>query len=87
MKILFYPEPDGANEYTSNMVNHIETVVGERLCYAPNIKDIVLRPHKTFRYKKYHNGKTTHETMSLKAEEFIRRFRRPLCFFARRPAQ
>jgi len=28
----------------------------------------------TFRYKKYHNGKATHETMSLKAEEFIRRF-------------
>lgn len=53
MKILFYPEPDGANEYTSNMVEHIETVVGERLCYAPNIKDIVLRPHKTFCYKKY----------------------------------
>ena len=53
MKILFYPEPDGANEYTSNMVNHIETVVDERLCYAPNIKDIVLRPHKTFCYKKY----------------------------------
>lgn len=53
MKILFYPEPDGANEYTSNMVNHIETVSGERLCYAPNIKDIVLRPRQTFRYKKY----------------------------------
>jgi len=28
----------------------------------------------TFRYKKYHNGNTSHETMSLKAEEFIRRF-------------
>ncbi|WP_297813165.1 glycosyltransferase [uncultured Methylophaga sp.] len=53
MKILFYPEPDGANEYTSNMVEHIETVVGKPLCYAPNIKDIVLRPHKTLCYKKY----------------------------------
>ena len=28
----------------------------------------------TFRYKKYHKGQTTHETMSLKADEFIRRF-------------
>jgi hypothetical protein len=28
----------------------------------------------TFRYKKYHAGNTSHETMCLEAEEFIRRF-------------
>jgi hypothetical protein len=28
----------------------------------------------TFRYKNYHNGQTTHETMRLGADEFIRRF-------------
>lgn len=53
MKILFYPEPDGANQYTSNMVENLEAVSGEALSFSPNIKDIVLRPHKTFRYKKY----------------------------------
>ncbi len=53
MRILFYPEPDGANEYTSNMVENIESVAGEAVYFSPNIKDIVLRPHKTFCYKKY----------------------------------
>ncbi len=53
MKILFYPEPDGANEYTSNMVENIEAVSGEPVHFSPNIKDIVLKPHRTLCYKKY----------------------------------
>lgn len=53
MKILFYPEPDGQNAYTSNMVENIEAVAGEGVSFSPNIKDIVLRPHKTLCYKKY----------------------------------
>lgn len=53
MKILFYPEPDGANEYTSNMVANLEAVAGEPVHFSPNIKAIVLRPFKTFCFKKY----------------------------------
>jgi len=53
MKILFYPEPDGANDYVPNMVKNIEAVAGETVSFSPNIKEIVLKPHKTFCYKKY----------------------------------
>ncbi len=35
-----------------------------------NIEDVEV----TFKYKKYHNGQTNQGTMSLKADEFIRRF-------------
>lgn len=53
MKILFYPAPDGANEYTSNMVNSFETAAGENVAFSPNIKQIVLKPLQTFGFKKY----------------------------------
>jgi beta-1,4-mannosyltransferase len=53
MKVLFYPAPDDENDYSQNMLKNIRAVVNGTIKYSPNIKDIVLRPHKTFCYKKY----------------------------------